>query len=348
MAAERSLFRSNVRTITAVVVVVLLLASIPGTALAETRTGGSVVVGADETVDGDLTVFAGSVVIDGTVEGNVQAVGGSVRIGGTVTGDVSVTAGSVVIGPNATIEGSLQGAGGDVVIAGTITDDVQVGAETITVTETAVINGEFTYDGSLDRASGASIAGTVSADADLGFDSPLDVSIPGWIISAYAFMVGLLGAVVLLGLFPEFSRSVASAATDDPLRTGGAGVLAVVGIPVGLLVLVLTLVGIPLALIGLFVYLIGLWVGSLYGRYAIGTFVLAQFETDNRWLALLAGFILIALLVRIPLVGGLIQLVVAVLGLGGVAVMMVRRYRAHRGEENNDAYSSDQSERVVP
>jgi len=348
MIPERSLFRRNIQTITAVVVVVLLLASVPGTALAETRTGGSVVVGVNETVEGDLDVFAGSVAIHGTVEGDVRAVGGAVRIDGTVTGDVSATAGSVVVGPDAAIEGSLRGAAGEVTIAGTIDTDVRIGAETIRLTETAVVNGDLEYGGTLERAAGASIAGTVSAESDLGFDSPLGFSIPGWIVGAYAFMVGLLGAVILLGLFPAFSASVASAATDQPLRTGGIGLLALIGVPVGLVVLVLTILGIPLALIGVFIYVLGLWIGSLYGRYAVGTFVLEQLDTDNRWLALLTGFFAVALLVRLPAVGGLIHLLVVVLGLGGLAATLLGRYRNRRSGPDGETQPGGESERVVP
>jgi len=348
MATNRSPFRRNVRTITALVVVFLLLASIPGTAFAETRTGGSVVVGADETVAGDLDVFAGSVAIHGTVEGDVRAVGGTVRIDGTVTGNVSATAGSVVIGPDATIEGSLTGAGGDVTIAGSVQGDVQVGAEIVRVTETAEIAGNLEYGGTLERASGASIAGTISADSDLGFDSPLGFSIPSWIVGIYAFMVGLLGAVILLGLFPDFSGSVATAGTAQPLRSGAIGIVALVGIPVGLVVLVLTIVGIPLALIGLFIYLLGLWVGSLYGRYAVGTFVLTQLDTENRWLALLTGFLAVAALGRLPVAGGLIQLVVLLIGLGGLAATLLERYRGQRSNGESESATDSRSERVVP
>ncbi|MFW5978328.1 MAG: bactofilin family protein, partial [Halohasta sp.] len=202
--------------------------------MADTRAGGSVAVGPGDTVDDDLDVVAGSVTIHGTVEGDVNVVAGSVRIDGTVTGDVSATAGSVVIGPDATIEGSLQGAGGDVTIAGTVQEHVEVGAGTITLTDGAAIDGDFEYGGTLERASGATISGEVIENQALGFDSPFGLSIPGWIVGVYTFLFGLLAAMILLGLFPKFSTAVAAAATDQPVRTGGIGLMALLATPVAL------------------------------------------------------------------------------------------------------------------
>jgi hypothetical protein len=58
---------------------------------------GSVVIGPDQTVKGDLTVFFGDVTIEGEVDGNVNVVGGNVyaRPGAVVTGQVNTIGGDV-------------------------------------------------------------------------------------------------------------------------------------------------------------------------------------------------------------------------------------------------------------
>lgn len=327
-------YRRHVVTILAIVV---LLTAMPGVALAETRAGGAVVVGADETVDGDLEAFGGSITVRGTVDGDVQAVGGTVQIEGTVTGDVSVTAGSVVIGPDATIEGSLEGAAGDVTIAGNVAGNVEIGAGTIAVTDTAVLGGDLAYDGTLDQAPGASISGEVSQQAGLGDPSMFGTSIPAWLPGVYVFATGLLMAVILLAVFPAFSRDVADGVIHSPGRSVGVGLLALISVPIALMGLILTLVGIPLAVIGLIVSLIGLWIGGLYGRYAVGEYVLGRSGMDNRWLALLVGFLVVGIAVRLPLLGGLLNLLVMVVGLGALTDALYRRYRQSGGEDTVQA-----------
>jgi cytoskeletal protein CcmA (bactofilin family) len=250
------------RAVAVVLAIVLLLAAVPGVAVAETRAGGSIVVEADETIDSDLEAFGGSITIYGTVDGDVQAFGGTVRIEGTVTGDVSASAGSVVIGREARIGGNLKSAADDVTIAGTVRGTVTVSAETITLTDGAIIGGDVEYDGTLGRDSGAVIRGTVSERSGFGIGSMLGISIPSWIPPVCFFATGLLAAVFLLAVFPDFSAGVARDVTMDPLRAGGAGILALVGVPVAIGLLSVTLIGIPLALAGLGAYLLSLWLGA--------------------------------------------------------------------------------------
>jgi len=71
------------RTALTLLVLVALLASLPAVAAAETRSGGTVVVDEDETVDDDLEAFAGSVVVRGTIDGDLTTAGGDVRIAET-------------------------------------------------------------------------------------------------------------------------------------------------------------------------------------------------------------------------------------------------------------------------
>ncbi|MFB6200746.1 MAG: polymer-forming cytoskeletal protein [Halorhabdus sp.] len=334
------------RGVLVVVALIVMLSVLPGVALGETRAGGSVVVEAGETVEGDLTVFAGSVTIEGTVDGDVTAFGGSVRIDGTVTGDVSVSAGSIVLGPGGTITGSLQATTGTAVLAGTVGGDVTAIAGSVELTSTATLGGDLTYDGSLDRAVGATVQGTVTETSSAGFGSVIGVSIPRWLPAAYFFAAGLLAAVLCVGLFPHFSTAVADGIIADPLRSGGAGLLVLVGWPVMLVVFAITIVGIPLAVLGALGYAVALWIASLYGRYAVGEYVLSLFEVDNRWIALLVGFVAVTVLVRVPLLGGVLQLIVVVLGLGAISDVLYRRYRDREVKSEPD--EADDSSATSP
>lgn len=336
------------RPVLAVLAVLVLLASLPAVAAAETRTGGTVVVGPDETIDGDLETVAGSVVVRGTVTGDLEAVGGDVRIAesgavdgnvdvaggsisieGTVGGDVEGGGGSIRVSETGRIGGSLEAGAGSIVVEGTVDGDARLGADTITLGPSAVIGGDLTYDGRLVRENGSTVEGTVSRDGSVqvGFDAPAVPAVPGVVFGVYGALVTLLVGAILLFAFPRFSGEVADRVAADPVRTGGIGFLAAVGTVVALLLLVVTIVGIPLSIAGFLLFGLLAWIGSVYGRYAVGAWLLSYTDEENRWLALVVGVLAVALLAVVPLFGALVEAVVFLLGFGALVLAMRERYR---------------------
>lgn len=92
------------------IVPILVLALVPaGVAAVDRRSGDRVVIGANETVTGDLLVTATTVVIDGRVVGDVVALAQTIEINGVIEGDL------------------LAGSGG-IILNGTVTDDARVAA----------------------------------------------------------------------------------------------------------------------------------------------------------------------------------------------------------------------------
>lgn len=348
------------RILAVVFVFTVLLATIPGLAVADERIGGSVVVGPDETVDG-LQAVGGTVVVHGTVDGPLQVVGGDVVVTGTVNGDVDVAAGRVslsgdvtgdvdIAGGNveiedgATVAGDLRIGAGSVRIDGLIDGDVTVGADTITLGSTAVITGDLEYDGTLDRHDEAVVEGSVTRTPGLGpepiiSDAPL-VTVPDWMFSVYAFLANLLLGAVLLAVFPRFSNEVSDRVVSEPLRSGGIGFLVIVGVPAVLVLLLLTVVGIPISFIGLAVFVLLLWIGSVYGRFALGNWLLSLVNVRNRWAGLLVGLVVVALLVELPVFGRLVSLVFLALGLGALVSCVYDRYRT-RSERQTSVDSVD-------
>ncbi len=116
---------------------ILVLATASPVAGMETRTGPLTRVAAGQTVDDDLYVASGRVVIDGRVRGDLVVVGGQVRLRGQVDGDVWVLAGAVEIsGP---IGASVRVLGGSVLIEGTVGGDVVAAGGTVEIEQQARI-----------------------------------------------------------------------------------------------------------------------------------------------------------------------------------------------------------------
>ena len=333
------------RRFTVLFAVLLVLAAVPAPAAAQdTRTGDTVIVEEDETVDddlqafagtvivrgtvdGDLTAFTGNVFVDGEVNGDLTAFSGNVRINGTVTGDVSAAGGNVFLANGGRVDGQFQASAGNVVVEGEIGEDARLGASTITVGPTAAVGGDLAYDGNLTLSEEARISGEVRQDDDLGIQGPL---VPSWVGWAYGLLANLLLGAVALLVFPAFSTRLADRAASDPLRSAGAGLLLLVGIPVLLVLLFVSLIGIPLGLVGMLVYGLLLWLGYVYGAFAVGSWLLSLADAGSRWLALVVGVLAVSVVGLIPILGGLVQFAVLLLGLGALGLGLRHRYRDRR------------------
>lgn len=315
---------------------------------AVTRTGGTVIIGPDETVNadlvitagtaivqgtvnGDLTVTAGDVLVEGEVTGDVNTFAGSVRVTGTVDGDLSGTSGNFFLGEGAEIGGQLGYASGNAVIDGTIGGDATVGAGSITLGDSAVVQGDFEYDAdSFERAAGAQVAGQVVQNPDL-VAAPTPVpAVPTGAFTVYGFLVNFLFGAILLLAFPAFTFGLAERVEDHPVVSGGVGLLALIVVPLALLLLTITIIGIPLAVIGGLLFALTLWVAYVLGSYAIGAWLISIADSHNRWLALFVGLLVVALVDLIPFVGGLVNFLVVLLGLGAFALQLRRGYRRRR------------------
>ena len=329
------------RTLSAALAIVLVLSMFTGIAAADTRAGGTVVIEEGETVNG-LSATAGTVVIEGTVDGDlraygsdvriaetgevtgiVRAYGGDVRINGTVGENVLIYASSATLGETGNVDQSFGAVAGDVTIAGTVGSDANVFASEVTLAETATVEGDLTYEGELDDR-GGTVGGVTQKTQELALLPPAGpLSI---IFSVFMFFASLFLGSILLYLEPQFGDAAYETVTTEPLRTAGAGVAAVGGVALAMLLFVVTIIGIPVAVALLLVTIVLAWIAAIYGRYVVGAWLLSYTSRDSQYLALFVGVLLIGLLGIIPYLGFLVRAVVFLLGAGIVALAVLRLY----------------------
>lgn len=339
------------RLVAALGIVLLVLAVLPGAALAAPVQGfgGTVVVGPGQTVDsvqavggtviihgtvdGDVSVASGTLLIDGVVHGNVQSGAGAVTINGRVDGNVQVGAGTLDIGPDAVIAGTLAGGAGSATVAGTVLGDATLGTGSLVLQPTARFGGDLRYNGDL-TDNGAAVQGELVRDTSLGavnFGPILGVG--RFVLTVYGFLVNVVLGAILLLAFPAGSRRLADDIESRPVRAGLYGLAVIIGVPILLIVLVVTIIGIPLAIVGAILFGLTAWVASVYGRYAVGEWLVGYTDVDNRWVALLVGLVVVGLVALVPLLGGIVEFLVLLLGLGGLAVVGRRAYNTRRRSE---------------
>ncbi|MGE5538630.1 MAG: bactofilin family protein [Gemmatimonas sp.] len=316
-------------------------------------------------VAGQLVAGAGSVRIEGRVGGDAMLTAGRINVAGTVEGDVIAAAGAFTLWPQGQIGGDLRLAAGDAEISGAVGGDVVVAAGAVTIE--GHVAGDVRATGKVIVQPGAVIGGAirhsgpgaveVSPDAQvLGGMSPepapqprRERTVPHALISGallFAFFhlafVGLftLGiGLVFLALFPGFAEQ---AATTLRARTGATlltGFLVAIGIPVAIMILLITILGLPFALLALVAYV--LLIALAYGMGAL-TFAAAIWRRlrvgnatvtlpDGFWgraACLVLGLLIVGFLRNLPLVGAMVLLATVFLGLGALAMETWRRWRA--------------------
>ena len=228
---------------------------------------------------------------------------------------------AVIFNGPATIAGrvteSLVVFNGDTVITGTVAQDVVVFNGSLTVRSGATVNGDLVSVDSPTVEPGATVRGDqrrVSAEfdaAEFGFASRL-----AWWV-AYSVSTLLLG-LALLGLAPGLDLSLARAARD---RTGvsiGLGAAAFFLLPVVAVLLLVIVVAIPLGLFLLLAFALLYTIGYVGGAHVLGRRIVAP--PKSRFVAFLAGWAILRGVALIPVLGGLVWMLAAIVGLGALWV----------------------------
>jgi cytoskeletal protein CcmA (bactofilin family) len=311
--------------------------------------GGDVEV--DTRVGGDVLAVGGNVRIRGDVDSGIFAAGGDLRVNAHVKRSVRIAGGQVEIGPKAELGSNLsiaggqvrvegpvfgyvQAAGGSIVLDGPVGGDVWVRGGRISLGPNARIGGRLQY------ASGAELQQDPAAIIKGGVEK-LDVPARrarthqederaggyiGWI-----WMSGLMVlAVVMVSVAPAFTARVSSALRQRPWFALLMGFVVLICVPVAAVILLVTIIGLPLGLLALFAYPVLLLLGYVLTPIGISDWVMQRFAPDRmqslvwRAGAAAAAVVLIALLARLPAIGGVLAFLALLFGLGALILQWRR------------------------
>jgi cytoskeletal protein CcmA (bactofilin family) len=317
------------------------------------RAGGDVVVPEGETVQGDLYASGGSVRVEGTVDGDLVASGGQVQVSGEVTGDLLAGSGSVDI--SGQIGGDARVGAGQVTVSGSVGEDLLAGAGQVTLTSSGDVGedlifgtGRMTLDGRVEGdvlgSTGNYVRrGTVGGTENVNITrrgEEAEPTVADRILDVFQrFLSVLIVAALLLWLAPRLVDGSSDTLRRRPLVSLGIGLVGIVAfvVLVVVIILVAVLVAIGLGLVGLdglggttiFATMVGLvvlgflfffvvafgahvLVGMSVGRLALGG------AGARRWWALVLGVLIVVVMTSLPVVGGWIAFLVAILGLGAL------------------------------
>lgn len=287
-------------------------------------------------IDGDLLAAGGKIDLEGKVAQDARIAGGEVTIASDIGRNLTVAGGKITLADAATVRGNVISAG-DLVISNRINGNVKAMAGNLQVTSAAKVGGDLTYRSPQPAQidSGAKIGGMVMQKTP---HRMFDFS-PGQMIGAMAglflflkmisFVSTWILGLLLIFLFPGFSRAVVSTLREQPMASLGWGLVWLIVTPVVLITLLVTVVGIPLALIFFPLYFISLYLARIFIILWAGTALLERMGKRGHpgW-GLLIGLFLYTLLTLIPGPGGLISLVVVLFGVGAALLTLRAEYAA--------------------
>ena len=299
-----------------ILIATLLVLVIPSTALAKDLhddrvvAGGTFTLESGEILDGGLIVFGGTAAVeeDSIVEGDVVVLGGIATLNGLVEGNVVGVGGVINLNENATIEGDLT------TVAASLNRDpgAQVNGQVIT---------------GIDVPALSFMPNTIDIQAIVPFEQTFNPFVFSfWRILWFLFRTLLWGALAaLVAMFlPNPTTRTSNAIVNEPVMSGGIGLLAIIVTPIVLVLLAITCILSPISLLGAMVLVVA-W---LFGRIAIGLEVgkrIAKSLNRDWSLPLMAGvgtfglsLVLDSVGTFIYCVGWLLPLVVGLFGLGGV------------------------------
>jgi len=299
-----------------------------------------VVVGA---VEGSVLAVAPSVAIEGTVGGAVRAASATLRVDGRVGSDVVASAGRVELGEASSIEGDLQtwavtletrghvggdlrGAQGAAALGGSVGGDVAVTVGRLTVVDDLAVSGNLNYRSS----AGAEGLGKAIVGGAIAHQAPMPPNLRVRALQAFGrfltILVLTIAALTVAYMWPDRSRRAVERARASPWKSWGKGavVLVVPFVLVGLaalaaalapasvsFVLLVVMAPITLAVLGAIAVLCVVTGAPAVGR--LGWIVSPKLTLNG---AVLVGSVLAGLIWLLPVVGWLVPLTVAPLGLG--------------------------------
>jgi hypothetical protein len=253
-------------------------------------------------VAGNATLAGGDVSVRAPVKGALRVVGGQVLIDAAIDGDVSATAQRLQLGPNARIGGALR----------------------------------WRSAGELQRDAAAQVSGPIerlalpsrNGERGEGGVTRAGRRAWGWIAGAW-WTVGLMLVALLAVLAtPALSGRVAQTLRERSGASLLAGFIVLACVPVAVLVLLISIIGVPLALLAALLYLLLLPLGYIAAAVGLGQWGLSRWRPAHaqragwRVACALLALLLLALLGRVPWIGGWIGFAALLLGLGAIVLQL--------------------------
>lgn len=308
------------------------------------------------TILGDAVIFCREAVIDGKIEGSLLVFAETIQINGEIVGSARGGANSMFF--KGSTGRDLMVAANTISITGSVGNDLLAGANSVTLTGTvgrnimasvnrfvvdspvggdikahvndlifgssARVAGKVTYTSENEAVvnSGALISGNLNR-----LDPPSETVFTSTGRTAWSFIrpiLSLLAVTLLMTLlFPVLTSKTALTIKNKPGISIGYGALVVFVVPIAALLMLITIIGIPISLLSMLLYIVLIYTTRVFAGYFLAQIIFERFNKQVHpvWTGL-AGVFVLALLVRIPYIGWLINIAAVLFAAGALIVYL--------------------------
>jgi cytoskeletal protein CcmA (bactofilin family) len=287
--------------------------------------GGSIIVTGN--VTDDIRAAGGEVRIGGDVGDNVLVFTGNLVLekNARIARDLTLGAGTAII--DGTVNGNINGGASDMEMRGATRGNVTIKIDNnIKTFSGATIGGNLEYTAPRPGEFSGIVSGkTTYKETPVRKEDPMS-KLPGEIIGYFWLL--LIGIVSLI-IAPELTQKNSDNVSVKPLKNLLWGLLFLIITPIVAVLLLITIIGIPLSMILLVIYIILIYISRIYIGLWVGQYVLKKLKKETRFKALTMalGLIIVLIGINLPIIGGFIHLVIILLGLGAIILTEYNVYQ---------------------
>jgi cytoskeletal protein CcmA (bactofilin family) len=240
----------------------------------------------------DVIVAGNNITIDGLVEGDIIAVGNYITINGQVKGNVRIAGNYLIV--DAQVQKNVTAFGNSII----------VGKDSIIEKDATIFGNQITIDGQIKGE-------TIKQDSttqpkkeekkENAFTKYTELSY--WIFLLIRLSWLLICGIVLMAVVKKWIIKTIDKMYCCPGKNLLWGLLAFFLIPVAIIAVCLTIIGMPLGLIALILYIIILYLSAIFIGYAIGKKILPNVKSPI-W-PMILGTTIFILIDSLPVIGSI-------------------------------------------
>jgi hypothetical protein len=208
-----------------------------------------------------------------------------------------------------------------VVVTGQVSGAVVAVGGRVELGPNANVRGDVIARRGISLTRGAVVGGSVRPGTAFTFRTAIDAFGPFATWLAVMVSTLALGALLLV-LAPRASERVAGTLTASPWRSSLLGLGLAIAVPLAALLLVVSLVAWPLGLAALLAVWFVASLGFAWSVFALGRRV--WHAPRSRWLAFAFGWLILAAVTAIPIAGGIVWTLAAIVGVGAASLALWR------------------------
>jgi|GEM_PF-4633320 len=278
-----------------------------------------VYIGKGSTIDGDLTVYAGSLFCEGTIKGSVIIKGGTISLSGPIDGLTKVEGGKLTL--NSAVNGKAEitaqrfSLGPDARFNNNVRYWKEGGAMKVSPN---VHSGKFEYDNSLAKQQRKKSGSFQSS----------------FLFFIWHSLFAILMFVLLTYLWPVSFQSSGVFLAKTPLKSLGYGIAYFVVFPITIFLLFLSIIGIPIAVLLFFLYLFSITCGLVITSLALSNYASYKLQRHwSKWMVIgisILIFLVLHLILLIPFIGFLVVTVLTCAAYGGLILKFIDKRQRTR------------------